>query len=124
MIKVYIKGIKGETITLNDLTPATKVIDLKKLICERVGGETHHIILLCQAKQLEGGETDELTFEELGIQNNSSLMSMMRVRGGKEVEIKVKLGNNTEEVKISIDEEKTVLELKEAIYANNNYMTA
>jgi hypothetical protein len=121
MIKVYVKGFKAENLTFSGLTPETKLIDLKKLICERVGGETSEIRLLFGSKQLDADGNDDLTFEEYGIQNNSTLMMLMRVRGGKEVEIKIRLGND-EEVKISINEEKTVKELKEAIYAKNNYM--
>ncbi len=107
MIKVYVKGFKSENLTFSDLTPQTKIIDLKKLICERIGGDISELKLIFASKSLDADGMNELTFADVGIQNNSNLMMVIRVIGGKEVEIKIKLGNN-EEVKISIDEEKTV----------------
>lgn len=57
---------------------------------------------------------DEITLLELNVQNESNLYVALRLRGGARIEIHVKLFNS-EEIKLEIDADMKVSDLKKEI---------
>ena len=62
---------------------------------------------------------DDSTLADIGLQNNSTVTMVGRLKGGSLIEIKVELANN-EEIKINVDSNLTVIELKEKIKSENS----
>ena len=60
---------------------------------------------------------------DIGVQNNSTIMMVARLKGGssKTLELKIKLVNE-EELKLEVDEVITVLKLKELIFRRNSLL--
>jgi len=76
--QIFVKGLEGKTSTLNDITPNTKILDVKKMLLERFGLEPAHQRLIFGRSPLE----DTKTVNDYGIQRGSTLHLVVRLPGG------------------------------------------
>ncbi|CAB5098342.1 unnamed protein product [Rhizophagus irregularis] len=76
--QIYVNGLEGRTTTLNDVTPETKVIDIKKMLKDKISVETEHQRLIFAGRQLE----DNHTAEHYKIIQRSTLHLVVRLPGG------------------------------------------
>ncbi|RIA79578.1 hypothetical protein C1645_794102 [Glomus cerebriforme] len=78
--QIYVNGLEGRTTTYNDITPETKIIDIKKMVKDKTGVETEQQRLLFAGKQLE----DNFTTRHYKIIERSTLHLVVRLPGGAE----------------------------------------
>ncbi|CAG8622620.1 5010_t:CDS:2 [Ambispora leptoticha] len=78
--QIFVRGIEGRTNTINDITPETKVIDIKKMVEVKTGVPPEEQRLLFAGKQLE----DNLTADFYKITKNSTLHLVLRLSGGSD----------------------------------------
>lgn len=81
------KGFEGNTILLGqnlNITKDSKISFLKNCISNRTGIPFKNILLIYTTKQM-GEEADEFTLADYGIQNESTLMMVGRLRGGSTI---------------------------------------
>ncbi|CAG8623819.1 24936_t:CDS:10 [Cetraspora pellucida] len=79
--QIFVNGIEGKTTTYNEITPTTKVIDIKKKVFDKTGISTEQQRLIFAGKQLE----DHKTAEDYGITKSSTLHLVLRLPGGANV---------------------------------------
>eukprot|EP00347_Sterkiella_histriomuscorum_P004850 403358845 len=122
--QIFVRGFEGKTIFLgsnNRFTKDSTVGQLKKAVFDRTGMPEKDVVLIFGTKQLHGA-TDKMKFMDLGIQDSSNLVMVGRLRGGgQQLELKISLLNE-EELKLNIDNDKTVLDLKKLIKTRSNLL--
>jgi hypothetical protein len=135
MMQIFVKGLEGKTIILGGegAPPVTKEMNIaamRTMIKQRLGIPEDHQLLIFAGKPLvdssEAGVV--MTLEDYGIQANSTIHLALRLIGGSNpvvpiLELRVKLCNN-EEVKLNVSDQITVSDLKAAVYAAKNVMSA
>lgn len=67
-------------------------------------------------------EADKLSLKDYGIQNDSTLLMVGRLRGGLIIDVRIIL-QNQEEIKQNIDSEQTVIKLKEMIFLRSSILS-
>lgn len=120
-LSLFVKGWEGKTMTLGEkylFTPETKVRRLKEIVSTRTGIDAKDMVLIYASKQLSENY-EGLTFGDIGIMNNSTIMMVARLRGG--LELLIKLAND-EELKMDVDSSITVGRLKEMIAKRNSIL--
>ncbi|CDW88784.1 e3 ubiquitin-protein ligase-like protein [Stylonychia lemnae] len=136
--QIFVKGFEGRTILLNSslkFTQNTTIRELKEAVSDRTGINFKEILLIYGTKQL-ADIYDNKNLKEFGIQDNSNLVMVGRLKGGVNISLKIKLlnGKNNcfllfalsyildEEITVNIAEESTVLELKKLIHSRKNLL--
>ena len=118
------RGFEGNTILINDtcnLMPESPVIKLKEIISDRTGVKMDQLLLIFSTKQLDESSNYK-QLKEFGIGNNSTLTMVGRLKGGGMfLRLRIRLYNE-EEVKITIDSDKTIEHLKRMIYLKNDIL--
>ena len=93
-----------------------KIKDLKKVVCNKTNIKSEDIRIIFAVKELHPG-LDEKTLGEVGISEGSNLTIVLRLRGGANIEIWVKLAcGGNEEIKLDVNSNITVKILKHKIY--------
>jgi hypothetical protein len=80
-ITVFVRTLNEKTYNFQVDPRADKVSDLTKQICEKLGYEQNQARLVYAGKQLDQ-ENNDLLLHEFGIQNNSTLFLILRLKGG------------------------------------------
>ncbi|CAI2190745.1 16656_t:CDS:2 [Funneliformis geosporum] len=78
VFQIFVNGLEGKLTTYNNITPETKVIDIKKMVKDKTGVEIEHQRFIFAGKQLE----DHLTVEYYKIVAQSTLHLVVRLPGG------------------------------------------
>ena len=78
---IFVKGLDGITRTFDNITSATSVSQLKEMILERTGLPVDEQRLIYAGKEL----TDGRRMEDFNVQNESTIMVVIRLKGGAEM---------------------------------------
>ncbi|CAG8695401.1 2527_t:CDS:2, partial [Acaulospora morrowiae] len=77
--QIFVRGLKGETTTYNDITPQTRIKKIKKMVEEKIGIKASEQRLIFAGKQLE----DQNTVGHYNITGMSTLHLVIRLPGGE-----------------------------------------
>jgi hypothetical protein len=77
MVQLFVKGLKGETHTC-DVDETDDVLEIRKQFSKKANIPVEQIRLIFKGQQLE----DSRTLRQYGIQKESMIHSVLRIRGG------------------------------------------
>ncbi|CAG8670208.1 14672_t:CDS:2, partial [Acaulospora morrowiae] len=77
--QIFVRGLRGETTTYNDITPQTRIKKIKKMVEEKIGIDAREQRLIFAGKQLE----DHNTAGHYNITGMSTLHLVIRLPGGE-----------------------------------------
>ena len=117
---IFLNGFEGKTRIINDLTQDTTIANLKVIIKEFSGLETSEQRLIYTTYELTSHDSKSL--KDFGIENDSTLYLVGRLRGGAQLTLQIQL-NDKNIITIKLDQSKTILSLKKKILAINNQLS-
>lgn len=105
--QIFIKGLQGTTKTI-DIDLKSTVAQLREVVAKKFGYTVEETRLIYGGKDLSNEDHQQLPIYELGIQKQSTIFLVFRLKGGAPFEISVILANENS-IGVQIEPEDTIL---------------